>query len=155
ASSPPFSTLIVRLTDSPKRATLTIQVPANGRREPVGLYVVRRIVEAHQGLVAAVELRDAVLWCIELPLQDERALTGYSPLILLVDDNISQATALTEMLRADGIVTKVATSGPEALVRLANVRPDLLVVDMQLRGMTGADVIRRAREHAPDLPAVI
>jgi len=147
--------LAVRLTDSPQRATLTIHVPAGGKPDGIGLYFARKIIEAHRGLVASVELRDAVLWCIELPLRDERAVTSNSPLILLVDDNISQATALTEMLRADGILTKVATSGPEALVRLANVRPDLLVVDMQLRGMNGADVIMRAREHAPGLPAVI
>jgi DNA-binding NarL/FixJ family response regulator len=43
----------------------------------------------------------------------------------------------------------------QALVRHANVRPDLHVVDMQLRGKNGADVIMRAREHSPDLPAVI
>lgn len=155
ASSPPPSVLAIRLTDSPQRATLTIHVPSGDRRDSIGLHFARRIIEAHRGLVASVELRDAVLWCIELPLRDERTVTSNSPLVLLVDDNISQATALTEMLRADGILTKVATSGPEALVRLANVRPDLLVVDMQLRGMNGADVIMRAREHSPDLPAVI
>jgi CheY-like chemotaxis protein len=155
SASPVQSTLAVRLTDSPQRATLTIHVPAGGRRDAVGLYFARKIVAAHQGLIASVELRDAVLWCVELPLHDARTMATSAPLVLLVDDNISQATALTEMLRADGIVTKVATSGPEALVRLANVRPDLLVVDMQLRGMNGADVIMRAREHAPDLPAVI
>jgi CheY-like chemotaxis protein len=155
SSSPPSSILAVRLTDSPQRATLTIHVPSGDRCDSIALYFARRIIEAHRGLIASVELRDAVLWCIELPLRDERTVTSSSPLVLLVDDNISQATALTEMLRADGIMTKVATSGPEALVRLANVRPDLLVVDMQLRGMNGADVIMRAREHSPDLPAVI
>ncbi len=155
ASSPVESVLAVRLTDSTQRATLTIHVPSGDRRDSIALHFARRIIEAHRGLIASVELRDAVLWCIELPLRDERTVTSSSPLVLLVDDNISQATALTEMLRADGILTKVATSGPEALVRLANVRPDLLVVDMQLRGMNGADVIMRAREHAPDLPAVI
>ncbi len=40
-------------------------------------------------------------------------------------------------------------------MRVASSRPDLLVVDLQLRGMHGAELIRRAREHVSDVPAVV
>ena len=75
--------------------------------------------------------------------------------VLLVDDNVDQLTAFAKLLRAAGFHPKVASSGTAALAQLVQHAFDVLVVDGQLPDMTGADVIRRARQLTPDLPAMV
>jgi PAS domain S-box-containing protein len=61
------------------------------------------------------------------------------PNVLVVDDQMM----LTQMLSKAGLAVTTASSGQEALTAFAAQRPELLLLDMQLPGMDGLEVIRR------------
>jgi CheY-like chemotaxis protein len=61
-------------------------------------------------------------------------------------------------LRAGRFVMDFALSGEEALRRLVDLdgeRPVLLVSDINMPGMSGLDLLPRAKEVRPDLPIVM
>ncbi|MHC5539611.1 response regulator, partial [Singulisphaera rosea] len=65
---------------------------------------------------------------------------------LVVDDNRDSAETLARLQRLRGHQVKVAHDGPEALRLLANFRPQLILLDLGLPGMSGYEVARRIRE---------
>jgi DNA-binding NarL/FixJ family response regulator len=71
---------------------------------------------------------------------------------LIVDDSADFRDAATDMLERAGIdVVGVACSAAEALTRHADLRPDVTLVDVELNGESGFDVIEQL--HAGDGPA--
>ena len=68
--------------------------------------------------------------------------------VLVVDDNQDMVTTLMALLRADGFETHGASNGTEALRVLEDVRPDALIVDIVMPGMTGWEVARNVRQGA-------
>src|SRR5438445_459968 len=70
------------------------------------------------------------------------------PLILLVEDNeTNQMLALT-VLQRDGYRVEVAGSSEEAMQRLAAVRPDPMLMDIQLPGMDGLEFTKELKTHS-------
>jgi len=59
--------------------------------------------------------------------------------LLLVDDELNILTALNRLLRQDRYTILTATSGKEALERLAAARVDVIVSDQRMPGMTGVE----------------
>ncbi|HEY5928217.1 MAG TPA: response regulator [Kofleriaceae bacterium] len=99
---------------------------------------------------------DVVTWCVELPAPSCAARRWPNgSRILLVDDNYEQVTALAEVLRIEGLTAEFATSGCEAIERLAVRVPDFLIVDVQLPDYNGVDLIAHARTLRPALPAAL
>jgi DNA-binding NtrC family response regulator len=77
--------------------------------------------------------------------------------ILVVDDELSLAENVAEILAGAGHQADVATSAEEALVHL-RIGPDgadLLVTDYRLPGATGADLIRSIRSLGNRIPALV
>jgi len=70
------------------------------------------------------------------------------PLILIIDDSVTFRLSLAETLQENGYDVGLAESGEEGLLRAADLRPDILIVDQQLPGMDGAEVLRRVRLDA-------
>lgn len=72
-----------------------------------------------------------------------------SPLVLVVDDVADTRRLMRRVLeRADIRVVEAAT-GEEAIESIARDRPDLVVLDLRLPGISGFDVARRVRA-SPD-----
>jgi adenylate cyclase len=67
--------------------------------------------------------------------------------ILVVDDDQRNARLMQIVLRSEGYVTSLASSGPEALAILARDAIDLIVLDVMMPGMSGYDVCRVVREN--------
>jgi two-component system phosphate regulon response regulator PhoB len=65
--------------------------------------------------------------------------------ILLVEDDPSLSTSLCYSLEAAGYLARVALTGEEALTVFANWSPDLILLDVQLPGMSGYEVCRSIR----------
>ena len=61
--------------------------------------------------------------------------------IMIVDDDIHIGNMLEETLRLEGYDVTRAYSGTEALMVLKNVRPDLILLDLMLPGLTGEQLL--------------
>ena len=74
--------------------------------------------------------------------------------ILVVDDEIEIVRALQRSLVAHGFEVFTAGSGEEALEEIASHRPDLMLLDLGLPGMSGLEVCKKVREQS-NLPIII
>ena len=61
--------------------------------------------------------------------------------IMIVDDDMHIGNMLEETLRLEGYEVTRAYSGTEALMVLKNVRPDLILLDLMLPGLTGEEIL--------------
>ena len=77
--------------------------------------------------------------------------------LLVVDDSHQSSHLLSTLLTGWGYEVVVASSGEEALERLAEEAPDLVLLDIVLPGMDGHDVCRRLRQDPKSsmLPVVM
>jgi CheY-like chemotaxis protein len=74
---------------------------------------------------------------------------------LIVDDNVPFAENLAEILRDTGADVTVASSGADALGFIAKQRFDVMVTDMRMPGMNGAELVNQVRRIDPGLAAVV
>ncbi|MDB5804039.1 MAG: domain S-box protein, partial [Betaproteobacteria bacterium] len=77
--------------------------------------------------------------------------------VLAVDDNAVNLLVLDQLLTAFGHTVAKASSGPEALGLLAAQPFDIVLLDIQMPGMTGIEVLQRLRETPgpnPQAPVV-
>lgn len=75
--------------------------------------------------------------------------------ILLVEDDLAQAAAIEDVMRRSGHNTSRAPSGESAVRFLKNNEVDLVVLDWQLPGMTGLEVLHWIRGNLGREPAVL
>jgi CheY-like chemotaxis protein/two-component sensor histidine kinase len=141
----------------------------------LGLAIVKYLAEAHGGTVAAQsEGPDkGSTFIITLPVQLEaiaqESLTraARDPMssatlagvrILLVDDDEDTRHAIADTLASVGARVEQAVSAADALNRLAQHRPDVLISDIGMPIEDGYALIRRVRALAPnaggDVPAI-
>ena len=72
-------------------------------------------------------------------------------LILVVDDQPDNIEVLQMRLESRGYHVATAVNGSEALARIAEVQPDLVLLDVMMPGLDGLEVCRRVRAD-PSLP---
>ena len=65
--------------------------------------------------------------------------------ILVVDDTPQNVKLLTDLLTVKGYAVVTAASGAEALARIEADRPDLVLLDVVMPGMSGYEVCQRIR----------
>ena len=77
--------------------------------------------------------------------------------VLVVDDHEATRQTIARMLEAGGFAVCTASSGPEALERLASGRDeiDIVLSDVTMPGMTGIDLSYHIREQYPTMPVAI
>jgi len=127
----------------------------------VGLTLVRRLVGMHGGSVVASSagLGQGSEFVVTLPVTQDAvvAATRGAPSaaapaerrrMLVVDDNGDSAESLALLLSLAGHETHVAHTGPEALDRADALRPDAVLLDLGLPGLSGYEVCRRLRAAA-------
>jgi signal transduction histidine kinase/CheY-like chemotaxis protein len=66
---------------------------------------------------------------------------------LVVDDEADARESLAALLALEGHEVQVAADGAAGIAQLAQMRPDVALVDIGLPGMDGYEVARRARAH--------
>ena len=78
------------------------------------------------------------------------------PLVLVVEDNPVNLELVAALLEEHACETLVATTGDAALQLLRQSHPDLVLVDVQLPGMSGYQVTRqiKADPTLADIPVV-
>ena len=79
------------------------------------------------------------------------------PLVLVVEDEAALVTMLRYNLEKQGFRVEEAADGQEALTRIAEVTPDLVLLDWMLPVMSGLEVCRqiRRRPATRDLPVIM
>jgi PAS domain S-box-containing protein len=75
--------------------------------------------------------------------------------ILVVEDDARVRQFIVECLEILGYQAVQADYGQAGLDKLESLHPDLLITDFLMPGMTGAEVIAKARKKFPGLPAII
>jgi DNA-binding NarL/FixJ family response regulator len=72
--------------------------------------------------------------------------------VVMADDHPVVRMGVGEILRDDPSLSLLllAASGAEAIVQTQRLMPDVLITDLAMPGISGFDVIRRTREHAPE-----
>ena len=140
-----------------------------GQGTGLGLSLAYSIAKAHHGRLelASAEgegttVRMLLPALTEAPAPSEAADPApcrrpQSPLrVLLVDDDVLLQETLLAMLQALDHQAAEAASGPEALARLAaGPVPDLVILDVNMPGMDGFQVLHHLREDHPSLPVII
>lgn len=63
--------------------------------------------------------------------------------ILIIDDDIYIGNMVEEVLTKEGYSVSRAYSGTEALLMLSDIRPDLILLDLMLPGLSGEEVLPR------------
>ncbi len=74
--------------------------------------------------------------------------------VLILDDEAQIRRALRTALVASGFVVREARSGEETLELIREEMPDLMIVDINLPGMSGFEVCREIRESC-DVPIIM
>ena len=71
--------------------------------------------------------------------------------ILIVDDEKNIRRTVRMVLEGEGYAVEEASSGEEALARLPDIAPDVLLLDVQLPGISGHDLLESLRKaRAPE-----
>jgi adenylate cyclase len=76
--------------------------------------------------------------------------------ILVVDDTLVNLRILTEMLAAQGYKVRPVTNGPQALQAALAALPDLVLLDINMPGMTGYEVCQQLKQDPAtrDVPVI-
>lgn len=77
--------------------------------------------------------------------------------VVLADDHVLVRKGIKAMLESESEIQVVgeAGDGSEALASARNLKPDILLLDIRMPGMSGLDAAAQLREVAPDTKAVI
>ena len=65
--------------------------------------------------------------------------------VLLIEDEPNIAEAIRFILSRDGWEVTVEENGAQALPRVADVKPDLVILDLMLPGMSGLEILSALR----------
>jgi two-component system response regulator AtoC len=74
---------------------------------------------------------------------------------LVVDDDTSMCDMLAVGLKKRGFEPVCVTTGAEALELLSAQEFDVLVTDVNMRGLSGIELCQRAVENRPDVPVIV
>nr|WP_281720699.1 response regulator [Nitrosomonas nitrosa] len=75
--------------------------------------------------------------------------------VALIDDEESVRRALKRVLRVADFDVETFASGGEFMTSLQWRRPDCVIVDVHMPGITGFDVLRQLSKEEPSIPTIL
>ncbi len=84
-----------------------------------------------------------------------KAAHRLQPRVLLVDDDSDQLALCSRWLTGADYRVDAAPGGAEALVKLGQTRPDLVITDLVMDGMDGLHLLGEIHRHDPVLPTIM
>ena len=77
--------------------------------------------------------------------------------VLIVDDDVDVRTFVSIMLERNGIATRAARNGHDALFLLERRKSDYcaVILDLNLPPPDGIEIARYIRDNCPDLPVIV
>jgi CheY-like chemotaxis protein len=127
----------------------------------LGLAIARQLVEMHGGTIEAISdgpgtgskfvVRLPALPSLERPLETAGAgrpkAAPRQRRILIVDDSVDSAQMLARLLRLEGHEPYTVHDGLEAVTAAAQLRPDVVLMDLGLPTLNGFEACRRIRRE--------
>jgi CheY-like chemotaxis protein len=123
----------------------------------IGLTLTKRLVELHGGTIrAASEGADrGSEFTVSLPISKHAAPARHEHVgpeaartkrrVLVVDDNVDAAITVASLLKAWGHDVHIVYNGPAAIDAARTYRPEIVLLDIGLPGMSGYEVARTLR----------
>jgi PAS domain S-box-containing protein len=126
----------------------------------VGLTLVKQVVQMHGGSVSAFSAGpdQGSEFTLRLPILPERQTVDEdhvpekpaqpdrpSRKVLVVDDNVDAAESAAMLLRLGGHQVRTVHDGPSVLKAVRDFRPEIILLDIGLPGMTGYEVAKQLR----------
>ena len=75
--------------------------------------------------------------------------------VLVVDDNQEDINMVRDFLSTKGYEILEARSGEQALLKVKQMKPDLVVLDWLLPGMQGVDICKEIKTTTPNMPVLM
>lgn len=135
---------------------VAVVIDEAGQTRDAALEPLGELLQSVPGLGAALVLDDGAivpvldvpgLWrCRDRVIAHETGAVGAGDVsILVVDDSASARQVLLHDLESRGFDVEAAAGGEDALARLRDRIPDVLLLDLEMPGMDGFELIRRVR----------
>lgn len=127
----------------------------------IGLALTQNFIRLHEGIISVKSDGENTgsTFTIHLPLAlsptstpsrrlPNTPVTPGTQRVLVVDDSIGAAQAITKLLTLSGMIATYALSGNEAIEKFSTFRPDAVFLDLTLPDMNGYDIAKTLRnEH--------
>jgi K+-sensing histidine kinase KdpD/CheY-like chemotaxis protein len=111
----------------------------------LGLYIVKKMVEAQGGRIWVEDKQPkGARFCFFLPALDEEQAREN---ILIVDDDIHTLRLLHKAISELGYDVITAADGKEAIDKLFRFKPNLIILDVLMPGISGLELIERLRRN--------
>lgn len=109
----------------------------------LGLALTKKLVELHGGSIDFESAPgEGTTFSVQLPL---RPTPSKRNRVLVVEDNASNLDLARMVLEGNGFAVDTAATGQEGLEKARHLRPDLILMDMQLPGVDGLAVTRQLK----------
>ena len=85
---------------------------------------------------------------VELQKANKAAKRAHKPLVLIVDDSVTVRKVTSRLLERHGYEAQVATDGIDALEKLQEMLPEVIVLDIEMPRMDGFEVANHIRHNS-------